>query len=414
MSERSIPHHGQGTSDVLPSIPTADLRFLKGDLFERAIAITRELAVTASRRDREGGTAKAERDLLRRSGLLGAIIPAELGGLGASWSEVLDMVRLFARVDGSLAHLFGFQHLLLASARLFGSRTQWQRLHRETATNDWFWGNALNPLDPSTTISAVGSVFEVNGRKSFSSGSVDADQLLISAVDSVTGKLVVAAIPSDRKGLAILGDWDNMGQRQTDSGTVEFHHVPIERAEIFSDPGPLGNTYATLRPLIAQLTLTNLYVGIAEGAVHAARKYTLTSRRAWPQSTAACPAEDPLVLRRYGEFAVAVAGAGALADRAALSLDEDYASENALSPERRGATAIEIATAKVAATRAVLEVTSEIFDVTGARATASSVNLDRFWRNARTHTLHDPVDYKLIELGSHTLNSALPNPSFFS
>lgn len=414
MSERSIPHHSQGTSDTTPFIPTADLRYLKGELFERAVSVTRDLAATASRRDREGGTAKAERDLLRRSGLLRAIIPKEFGGLGATWPEALDIVRLFARVDGSLAHLVGFQHLLLASARLFGSPHQWQRLYRETAANEWFWGNALNPLDPSTTISPAGSAFEVNGRKSFSSGSVDADQLLISAVDSVTGKLVVAAIPGNRKGLAILGDWDNMGQRQTDSGTVEFHRVSVERDEIFSDPGPLGNTYATLRPLIAQLTLTNLYVGIAEGAVHAARKYTLTSRRAWPQSTAASPAEDPLVLRRYGEFTVAVAGAAALAERAALSLDEDYTSENALSPERRGATAIEIATAKVAATKAALKVTSDIFDVTGARATATNVNLDRFWRNARTHTLHDPVDYKLIELGSQTLNSTLPTPSFFS
>ncbi len=414
MPERSAPSGAQIHSESSHPVPIGELHFLKGDLRERAVLVARELAITASHRDRLGGTAKSERDLLRKSGLLSAAIPTALGGLGASWGEVADIVRLFARVDSSLAHLFGFQHLLLASARLFGTPDQWQPLYRQTAAHNWFWGNALNPLDPSTTISASGNAFEVNGRKSFSSGSVDADQLLISAVDSVTGKLVVAAIPGNRAGLAVLGDWDNMGQRQTDSGNVEFHHVAVAAEEIFADPGPLGNTFATLRPLIAQLILTNLYVGIAEGALHAGRQYTLTSRRAWPPSLAASASEDPLVLRRYGEFSVAVSAASALSDRAAQSLDESYALQNTLTIEQRGHTAVQIATAKVAANDAALKVTAEIFDVTGARATATRVNLDRFWRNARTHTLHDPIDYKLIELGSHALNLRLPTPSFFS
>ena len=49
-----------------------------------------------------------------------------------------------------------------------------------------------------------------------------------------------------------------------------------------------------------------------------------------------------------------------------------------------------------------------------ARATTRRAGFDRFWRNLRTHTLHDPVDYKLRELGEYALHDVVPTPSFYS
>jgi len=86
----------------------------------------------------------------------------------------------------------------------------------------------------------------------------------------------------------------------------------------------------------------------------------------------------------------------------------------ALSEHERGQLAIAIATAKVAATRSGLELCSRLFEVTGARATHASLRLDRHWRNLRTQSLHDPVDYKLHELGDWALNQSLPTPTFYS
>ena len=56
----------------------------------------------------------------------------------------------------------------------------------------------------------------------------------------------------------------------------------------------------------------------------------------------------------------------------------------------------------------------KVFEVTGARATQASVGLDRHWRNLRTQSLHDPLDYKLHELGDWALNQRLPIPTFYS
>lgn len=239
-----------------------------------AESLATEFAKTALERDRAGGTPKRERDLLRASGLLGLIVPATWGGWGASWTTALATVRIIARSDGALAHVFGFQHLLLATVRLFGTPRQFESLARGTVEERWFWGNALNPLDARATISPGAEGRVLRGEKSFSSGSRDADMLVVSATDSHTGKLVVAAVPGPRAGITARGDWDNMGQRQTDSGSVVFDDVRVAESEILSDPGPLGNTFATLRPLIAQLTLCNVYLGIAEGAFAAGREVT--------------------------------------------------------------------------------------------------------------------------------------------
>lgn len=113
-----------------------------------------QFAESAVERDARGGTPKAERDALRASGLLGLAIPRQYGGLGASWSETLAITREFARVDSSIAHVFGFQHLMLATVRLFSRPEQWQPWFEQTARKHWFWGNALNPWTPAPWSSA--------------------------------------------------------------------------------------------------------------------------------------------------------------------------------------------------------------------------------------------------------------------
>lgn len=128
---------------------------------QTARRLATEFAETAVERDEAGGTPKAQRDAIRQSGLLALSIPTQFGGLGASWSETLEVVREFARVDSSIAHVFGFQHLMLATVRLFSRRDQWQPWFEQTARKNWFWGNALNPWTaaPYSHASMVGTSF---------------------------------------------------------------------------------------------------------------------------------------------------------------------------------------------------------------------------------------------------------------
>ncbi|AZF25969.1 acyl-CoA dehydrogenase family protein [Pseudomonas sp. R2-60-08W] len=382
---------------------------------QTAKLLAAEFAVSAVERDERGGTPKAERDALRHSGLLALSIPRQYGGLGARWSETLGIVREFAKVDSSIAHVFGFHHLMLATVRLFARPDQWQPWFEQTARKNWFWGNALNPLDTRTVVKDFGGWREFSGKKSFCSGANDSEMLIASAVDeSAGGKLLIAAIPSGRSGITLHNDWNTIGQRQTDSGSASFERVRVEESELLLEPGPLSTPFACLRPLIAQLTFTHMFLGIAEGAFEEARHYTLTETRAWHKSMAEDVRQDPYVLHHYGDFWVALQGVRLLVERAAELFDQAWAKGQSLSEQERGQLAIAIATAKVAATRQGLDLCTRLFDVTGARSTHASLRLDRHWRNLRTQTLHDPLDYKLHELGDWALNQALPIPTFYS
>jgi alkylation response protein AidB-like acyl-CoA dehydrogenase len=381
---------------------------------EVAHKLSEEFARTAVERDYLGGTPKAERDMIRESGLLSLTIPKEYGGQGASWHETLLVIREIAKADSSLAHVFGFQHLMLATVRLFSKPEQWQRWYEQTAQLNWFWGNALNPLDDRTISKSFAGWHEFSGKKSFCSGAIDSEMLIASAIRQTDGKLVIAAIPTARSGVDVISDWANIGQRQTDSGSVNFEKVRVENNELLNDPGPLSTPFSCLRPLVAQLILTNIYLGIAEGAFADARQYTLKEAKPWHNSKIASPNQDPYILGHYGDFFVGIEATKALTDLAANKLDAAWQKDSSLTEDERGQVATCISAAKVMATRTGLDITSRMFEVTGSRATHAGLRLDRHWRNLRTHTLHDPLDYKIKELGEWALNHRYPEPTFYS
>lgn len=371
--------------------------------------LLRAFASTAAQRDKEGGAAKRERDLIRESGLLNLAIPREHGGAGADWIEIFDVVRRMAAVDGSLAHLFAFHHLMVVTPLFIGTAEQARRAMEATAREPHFWGNAVNPKDPRLRLRREGERYRLDGAKTFCSGANDSDMLIVSAIDDEQ-KLKIPMVPTKRDGIQIHDDWDNIGQRQTDSGSATFENVAVREDELLVSPGPLGSPFAALRPCLVQLILAVIYSGLARGALDEAVAYV----RGLPADGAARIGSDPYILHTAGELWTQVAGAEALVDRAVRAFQHGWTQRNAITPQERGAIAIDASAAKTASGRAALDVGSRIFDIMGARATTASARLDRFWRNARTHTLHDPLDHKLKEIGEFALNGIYPTPSFYS
>ena len=375
--------------------------------------LAEQFAQTAAERDKAGGNPKLERDLIRQSGLLGLSIPQQYGGQGANWKTIFQTIQSIAQVDSSLAHVYGFHHLLIATVQLFAQPEQYSSWFEHTAHNNLFWGNTLNPLDQRTKIQQLTeNDFIFHGDKSFCSGSIDSDILLCSGFNDA-GKLLIAVIPTRREGVSFLGDWNNMGQRQTDSGTSHFEQVKIHKDELLLNPGPLSTPYSSLRPLIAQLIFVHLFLGVAEGAFDLARQ-TIQSQKAWSTSLAENAVNDPFTQKHFAEFYVQLESVRLLADKAIAALQTAWNIGEQLTAEQRGEVSIAIATAKIAATNSSLFITQNIFQVMGARATTAKLNLDRFWRNVRTQTLHDPIDYKYQEVGEWVLTGKVPDPNFYS
>lgn len=375
--------------------------------------LAKQFAQTAPERDKAGGNPKFERDLIRKSGLLSLAIPQQYGGQGADWKTIFQTVQTIAQVDSSLAHVYAFHHLLISTVQLFAQPEQYQQWFEQTAQQHLFWGNTLNPLDKRTTVQQVSeNEFIFHGDKSFCSGSIDSDILLCSGFNDAD-QLLIAVIPTQREGVSFLGDWNNMGQRQTDSGTSHFEQVKVYKNELLLNPGPLSTPYSSLRPLIAQLIFVHLFLGVAEGAFEVARQ-SIQTQKAWSKSLAEQAIHDPYIQKHFADFYVQLQSVRLLTERAVDTLQAAWNIGEDLTEQQRGQVSIAIATAKIAATNSSLFVTQNIFQVLGARATTAQLNLDRFWRNVRTQTLHDPIDYKYQEVGEWVLTGKVPNPSFYS
>jgi alkylation response protein AidB-like acyl-CoA dehydrogenase len=391
-----------------------DEDFFAEDPIAVASALAARLAGNAVERDRAGGHAAAEREWIRDSGLLTLSIPTEYGGQGGSWSKVYQVIRILARADSALAHVFGFHHLQLAGILLYGSAQQQRRLLTETVEQRLFWGNALNPLDKRTTAADARNGFELNGLKSFASGSVGSDWLTLSAWHAPTQSALIAVLPTRQEGIRVQADWDAFGQRQTDSGSVSFNGVRLPSELVLQAPGQAPTPRATLRSQVAQLIMANLYLGIGEGAFEAARAYTSDEARPWFQSGVPAASDDPLVQHRYGQLWTLLRPAQVLADFAAQELDRVFAQGEHVSARTRGQLAVAVAEAKVLAHKAGIEISSQLFELTGARSTSAKYGFDRYWRNVRVHTLHDPIDYKYRDLGRYALQGTLPEPTAYS
>ncbi|EPE94093.1 acyl-CoA dehydrogenase family protein [Rhizobium grahamii] len=377
----------------------------------KAIEIRDIFASDAVERDQQGGRPTEQIRLLKECRLVNLLIPKEFGGEGQPYSTALRIVREFAKVDGSLAHLFGyhFSPIQIALARVNDERSA--AILRQSAEGLWFWGNTTNSFSKSLFGRKVEGGVLLNGYRPFASGSHVADYLMVAWEDEETNARSFAYIPANRPGITIADDWDGIGQRQTGSGRVFYKDVTIKDDEILSErpKDPL----ALLAPQQQQSVLLNVFIGSAQGALIAARDYTTTKSRPWIYSGVERHTDDPWIKRQYGELWTKVQAATALADRAATAIDAAYAKGTALTEEERGATAIAVASANVLAGKVALEVTSEIFEVMGARSAVRPYGFDRFWRNVRIHTLHNPAEYKTRNLGAWFLTGDYPEPGVF-
>jgi len=372
------------------------------------------IKATAVERDARGGHAAEEKALLREAGLLDLSIPRAYGGAERPWPEIYALIRRIAAVDSSLAHVFAFHHLQVATVLIYGNQEQQERLLRQTIERQLWWGNGMNPLDRRLVARQTANGLLLDGSKSFCSGIVGAQLMTLSAVLGDAAQPLLAVVSTEHPGVRILDDWDPIGQRQTDSNSVSFANVPLAERDVLRAPEVSPTAFHTLRNCFAQLVLVNLYLGIAEGAFAEARDYAHTQARPWLTSAAQHATDDLFTQNRFGEMHVQIAAARALADRAAEQVAQAYARGPALSAGERAEVAVAVAEAKVLAHRAGLFASQELFEVVGARGTKAALGFDRFWRNVRTHTLHDPIDYKLNTLGRWALKGEAPDPLNYS
>ena len=213
----------------------------------------------------------------------------------------------------------------------------------------------------------------------------------------------LAFVPRDSDGLTVIDDWSGFGQRTTGSGSVLFDNVFVAADDVipfqsaFERPTPVG-------PL-AQILHAAIDTGIARAAFEDALHFVRTKTRPWIDATSDIASEDPLTLKSFGRLSVRLHAAEALLERAGELLDIAQANTHAGTV---AAASIAVAEARAISTEISLAAGSTLFELAGSQATLAEHGLDRHWRNARVHTLHDPVRWKYHAVGNYYLNDTNP------
>jgi alkylation response protein AidB-like acyl-CoA dehydrogenase len=348
---------------------------------------------------------------LRQAGVLGLRVPARYGGPGGSVRDVLTAVIRIAGGSSNVAQAlrphFGFSERLLSNRATEVERREW---FPKIATG-LVVGNAITdargktPGSADTTVLADDrGVLRLNGRKFYSTGTLYADVIAVSALDAA-GRDLQAILPVDRDGVELFDDWDGFGQRTTASGGTRFTDVIVEPVEVttISTGRHLGHSTTFL-----QLYLAAVAAGIAAAVRADAVDYVQQRARPAAHSLADTAAADPFVLQAVGEIAAAAAAAKALVLTAADRIDELVDEDRNADPDSLARVAVAVAEAQLIAERLTLTAAQRLFDTGGASATARSLNLDRHWRNVRTLATHSPLDYKAYAAGDFAVNGTAP------
>lgn len=375
-----------------------------------------QLGVDAVARDRANQVPHQEVQLLKDSGLVTLLVPEEYGGGGGHWATAFAAVRIIARADASIAQLLAYHYInegnIVFTIPEEAERRRW---YKATVAGRWVWGDSVNPTDPDLSLEPNEHGWVLNGRKRYSTGSAVGDALLVNAritSGQDEGKVIAFVLDDQRHGVEYLDDWDFLGQRLSSSNSVVYHDVQVRGEDVLGEL--TDEPYSTLVTAGIQLAFGNLYLGIAEGALARARELIIARPNAWFLSAAEKYRHDPFVQRLVGDFKAQTAGAAALAEKVNRRFEQTAALGDQVTESIRGELAIEIAELKVFTSDVATQLTHQIFEATGTSSTASKQGFDLYWRNVRTHSLHDPVDYKKLEVGANYLNGEFQPLSLYT
>ncbi len=378
---------------------------------EEALSVARALAAQfesgASRRDFERALPHEELDRLSASGLLAITVPEEYGGIDVSNAVLAEVTAILSEADSSIGQIPQNHFYILEALRHDGSDAQKRFYFGRALAGDRF-GNALSEVgtktvgDYNTRITPDAAGFRINGRKFYSTGVLFAHWITIFAVDPA-GRLNMAFAPRGTQGIEIVDDWDGFGQRTTGSGTTILSDVYVPADAViahqngFERPGTIGS--------VGQIIHAGVDLGIARAAIKETIGFVRERARPWMDSGVERASDDPLTIAKIGDLAIRLEAAEATLERAGHKVDRAQVS---LNEETAVAATLSVAAAKVLTTELAIDATNILFELAGTSATRRSLNLERHWRNARTHTLHDPVRWKYHVVGNYHLNGTIP------
>ncbi|MDQ1194741.1 SfnB family sulfur acquisition oxidoreductase [Agrobacterium sp. SORGH_AS 787] len=391
------------------SRPSEPAHIIKSDAeaIDVAKKLAAEIAPGAALRDRDRIWPVKELDAFSQSGLWSINVPKAFGGPEVSYVTLAKVIEIVSAADSSIGQIAQNHLGVVAAIRTVSDEAQQKLLFAEVLKGTRF-GNAFSEFgskraaDFETKFVDAGDHVIVNGQKFYSSGALLAHLVPIVALDD-EGRAWYAIAERDAPGLTVIDDWSSFGQRTTLSGTVILNNVKVPKTHLV--PGYKGYAEPTADGAIFQIIQVAVDTGIAQAAIDETVSFVRTKSRAWVDSGVDNAWDDPYTIQAVGDLTLRLHAAQALLEKAGYAIDRAIQNPNA---ETVAEAQIVTAEAKILSTEIAIAATNKLFELAGTRSTLAEHHLDRHWRNARTHTLHDPVRWKYSILGKYFLNGEKP------
>jgi len=401
----------ENAAKAVPPVPrpAEPAHIIKTDA--EAITIAKSLAAEfikeSAARDRDRIWPVKELDTFSQSGLWSINVPKTYGGPEVSYATLAKVIEIISAADSSIGQIAQNHLGVVAAIRTVSDPAQQKLLFAEVLKGTRF-GNAFSEfgskraVDFETKFVDAGDHVVVNGQKFYSSGALLAHQVPIVALDD-EGRAWYAIAERGAPGLTVIDDWSSFGQRTTLSGTVLLDNVKVPKTHLV--PGYKGYEVPTADGAIFQIIQVAVDTGIAQAAIDETVSFVRTKSRAWVDSGVDNAWDDPYTIQAIGDLTLRLHAAQALLEKAGHAIDRAILDPNA---ETVAEAQIVTAEAKILSTEIAIAATNKLFELAGTRSTLAEHGLDRHWRNARTHTLHDPVRWKYAILGKYFLNGEKP------
>ena len=388
------------------SLAQAHLIQSDAEALDIAHALAEQFKSNAVQRDAQRILPFQEIEAYSQSGLWAITVPKQYGGAEVSSLTVAKIIALMSGVDGSIGQIPQNHFYALEVLRNTGTEQQKQKLYAEVLKGARF-GNALaefktkNATQKQTAITPTEHGFVVNGEKFYCTGSLFAHRIPTLVKDHENREFL-AFIARESEGLELIDDWSGFGQRTTGSGTVKFNNVQVAAEDII--PFDTAFSQATLVGPFAQIMHAAIETGIARAAFEETL-HRVRQARPWIDSGVDQATADPLILFELGRIVADVRASEVLLKQAARSIDAAKPQPTAANIAKAS---LDVAKVRAHSTETALKASSKLIELAGSRGSQREDGLDRFWRNARVHTLHDASRWKYYFIANHLLNGVLP------
>jgi len=313
-------------------------------------------------------------------GLLGVLIPEELGGAGLGYVDYVTILEEIGAADGAIGLSVAAHNSLCTNhLYLFGSDDLKRDYLPRLASGEWIgaWGltepQAGSDAGGTRTMAVrEGNEWVLNGSKTFITHATVGDAAVLVARTSAEGGhhgISAFFVPFDRPGVSSGKKENKLGMRASDTSSLILEDCRIPENHLLGNEGE-GFVQAMKVLDGGRISIAALSLGIARGALDATLSYsTVREQFGKPISS------FQLTQAKLADMATSVDAARLLTMRAAAMKDAGLTTTH------------ESAMAKVYASEAAVAVAEEAVQIHGGYGYTKEYPVERAWRDAKLCTI---------------------------